>query len=61
MPEKKKICCADLMPPCPFTAEASSENELLQKVAVHAAEAHNIHEVTPELLNQVKSVIKTEQ
>jgi len=61
MAETKKISCADLMPECPYTAEAGSEDELLKKVAVHAAEAHNIHEVTPDLLNKVKSVIRTEQ
>jgi predicted small metal-binding protein len=61
MAEKKKISCAALMPGCPYTAEAGSEEELLKKVAVHAAEAHNIHEVTPELLHKVKSVIRTEE
>jgi predicted small metal-binding protein len=61
MSEKKKITCAELMPGCPYTAEAGSEEELLQKVAVHAADAHGIHEVTPDLLTKVKSAIKTEK
>lgn len=61
MAEKKLISCAAIVPDCPYTAEAGSEQELLKKVAEHAAEAHHIHEVTPDLLNQVKSAIRTEK
>jgi predicted small metal-binding protein len=54
----KSIACADIMPGCSFTAEAPTEEELLQKVAVHAQQAHGIKEATPELVEQVKSKIK---
>ena len=57
----KKIACADVVPGCSFQAEAETENELLQKVAEHAAEAHEVKEVSPELLASVKSAIRTEQ
>ncbi|MCI0415105.1 DUF1059 domain-containing protein [bacterium] len=56
---KQKIACADVMPGCKFEAEAETEKELLQKVSVHAAEAHGVQEVTPELVAKVKSVIKS--
>ncbi|NIN63150.1 MAG: DUF1059 domain-containing protein, partial [Anaerolineae bacterium] len=36
-----------------------SQEELLQKVAEHAQKVHNV-EVTPELVEQVKGLIKDE-
>lgn len=56
---KQKIACADVMPGCKFEAEAETENELLEKVSVHAAEVHGVKEVTPDLVAKVKSVIKS--
>jgi predicted small metal-binding protein len=46
------------MPGCDFVAEAPTEEELLKKAAAHAAEAHGIKEITPELAAKVKSVIE---
>ncbi len=57
--DTKHIACAAIMPECPFTASAPTEEELLQKVAVHAARDHGITEVTPELLAKVKAAIST--
>jgi predicted small metal-binding protein len=57
--QTKHISCAHIMPDCPFTASAATEEELLQKVAAHAAHDHGITEVTPELVEKVKSVIET--
>ncbi len=59
--EKKKLACGDVVPGCKYVAEATTEDQLLQQVAKHAAESHGLKEVTPELLTKVKSVIKTEQ
>ena len=55
----KHIACADIVPDCPFTASAATEEELLEKVAAHAAHDHGITEVTPELAATVKAAIKT--
>jgi predicted small metal-binding protein len=55
----KTISCRDVGPDCAFTASAETEEELMQQVAVHASE-HGIMEVTPELLERVKAVIKDE-
>lgn len=55
---KKKISCADVVPGCAFTAEAESEQELLQKVAAHAGSEHGIKDVTPDVLKKVKAAIK---
>lgn len=52
------LSCGDVMPGCAATFEADSEDELLAQVAPHAAEAHGIEEVTPEVLDAVKGAIK---
>lgn len=57
--EAKRIACAEIVPDCPFTASAATEEELLQKVAVHAAHDHGILEVSPELAAKVKAAIKS--
>lgn len=55
----KHIACGDLVKDCPFTAEAATEAELLDKVKAHAAKDHGITEVTPELAAQVKAAMET--
>jgi predicted small metal-binding protein len=55
----KRIACADIVPDCPFTASAATEEELLQKVVAHAAHDHGVTEITPELAAKVKAAIKT--
>ena len=55
----KVMKCADLMPGCDFEARGETEAEILQAAAAHAKESHNL-EATPELVGQVKSVIRDE-
>ncbi len=57
--EAKHIACAAIVPDCPFTASAETEEELLKKVAAHAAHDHGITEVTPELAAKVKAAIES--
>ena len=57
--EAKYIACAAIVPDCPFTASAPTEEELLKKVVAHAAHDHGITEVTPELAAKVKAAIET--
>lgn len=57
--DEKHIACAAIVPDCPFTASAATEEELLKKVAVHAAHDHGITEVTPELAAKVKAAIRS--
>jgi predicted small metal-binding protein len=57
--EMKHIACAAIVPDCPFTASAETEEELLQKVTAHAAHDHGITEVTPELAAKVKAAIES--
>ena len=52
------IACNDVVPGCGFTASADTEDELIDKVATHAARDHGVPEVTPELAAKVKAAIK---
>ena len=54
----KYIACASVVPDCPFEASATTEEELLKMVAAHAAHAHGITEITPELAEKVKAAIQ---
>jgi len=55
----KYIACAEIVPDCPFTASAATEEELLKSVTAHAAHDHGITEVSPELAAKVKAAIRT--
>lgn len=55
----KQISCGDVVPGCDWKASAQTEDELLKQVTAHAAQAHGVKEVTPELAAQVKAAIRT--
>lgn len=55
---KKHIACNDLVPGCGFTASAPTEEQLLAKVAAHAAHDHGVTEVSPDLAAKVRAAIK---
>jgi predicted small metal-binding protein len=52
------IACNEVVPGCGFTASTDTEEELIGKVAIHAAQDHGVSEVTPELAAKVKAAIK---
>jgi len=52
------IECKDLGMDCGFKATAETEDELLKKAAEHAAEVHGMKEISPEMMEKVKSIIK---
>ena len=55
----KHMACNDVVAGCAFTASAPTEDELLKQVQAHAAEAHGVKEVTPELAEKVKAAIQS--
>jgi predicted small metal-binding protein len=57
--EHKHIACGDVVPGCTWTAQAPTDEELVKKVVAHAAEAHGVTEVTPELADKVRAAIET--
>ena len=44
-----KLACGDVMPGCASHFENSDRGLLLDAVAVHAAAAHGIRDITPEV------------
>jgi predicted small metal-binding protein len=56
----KHFACGVVVPDCDFVTSAPTEESLLEQVAAHAAKAHGITEITPELASKVKAAIKTQ-
>lgn len=54
----KSLSCADVGTDCSWSTTAETEEELMKKVAQHAKEEHEGMEVTPELVEKIKSNIK---
>jgi predicted small metal-binding protein len=50
---KFKLSCGDAMPGCSARFEEDSRELILQKVSVHAREAHGVADVTPEMLDAI--------
>jgi predicted small metal-binding protein len=57
---KKHIACNDVVPGCSFTATALTDEELISKVAEHAAHDHGVTAITPELAAKVKAAIRSD-
>lgn len=55
----KELHCRDVGMDCDWKARGNSEQEVLQQAAAHARSAHQINEMTPELAQKVRSVIRT--
>ena len=55
----KVIHCKDAGFDCAEVVRGQTEDEVLQKAAEHAKSAHNT-EVTPEMAQQVRGLIKSE-
>ena len=52
------FACKDIGMDCGFTATASTEEELMQKIAEHARTAHNIQNMDDALVAKVQAAIK---
>ncbi|WP_420451729.1 DUF1059 domain-containing protein [Ilumatobacter sp.] len=55
----KKFACGDVVPGCDAVFTCSSDDEILQSVAAHAAAVHGISEVPRSLVDQVIGNIQT--
>ncbi len=55
----KVLRCRDTGADCDFEARAETEEEIMQQVGPHAQAVHQM-EVTPELVEQVRAVIRDE-
>lgn len=52
-----KLACGDVMPGCAARFENPDRGAMLGQVAAHAASAHGITDITPEILAAVESKI----
>ena len=50
---KFKLFCGDAMPGCSARFEEDSREQILERVAAHAREAHGVTDVTPEMLEAI--------
>ncbi len=56
----KSLACADMgMADCPGSFTVETEEELFAHVGLHAQTAHPQLEMTPELMEQAKGLVKT--
>jgi len=54
----KSISCSDAGKDCEWSATASTEEELMNKVAEHVKDEHKEMELTSESISSIKSLIK---
>ena len=54
------VHCRDIGFDCDGVVRSDSEEELLQQVADHAKSVHGLEEVTDEIVEKVKSVVRVE-
>ena len=57
----KVLRCKDVGMDCDFEARAETEEALLKQAAEHAAEAHDMHEIPPDVLEKVRAAIRNEE
>ncbi|QYF73055.1 DUF1059 domain-containing protein [Cryobacterium sp. PAMC25264] len=55
----KSFACGDVVPGCAASWVSSTDDEILVLVAQHAATAHGITTVTPELVESITNRIVT--
>ncbi len=56
----KVVNCRDVGFDCEGVVKGETEEETLSKVAEHAQSVHGLSEVTPEVADKVKSVMREE-
>ena len=57
MATMKKFQCGDVVPGCEASWVCSSEEEILARVSEHAATAHGLQDVPPEMVAAVRQRI----
>jgi len=57
---QKVIRCRDVGFDCDGVIKAKTENEALALAAEHARSVHGVTEITPDIVNKIKSVIREE-
>ena len=55
---EKRFACRDIGMACDFEARANTEEELMQKIASHAREAHSMQNIDAGTMAKVKAAIR---
>jgi len=55
----KQFCCGDIVPGCKVSFQGATDEEILGAVATHARKDHGLTDISPDLVSQVRSKIKT--
>ena len=53
----KQFVCGELVPGCEHVFHASSDEEILEQVEVHARDDHGMPEVPPEVADRIRESI----
>jgi predicted small metal-binding protein len=53
----KEFRCGELVPGCEAAFRGESEDDILQQVVAHARDEHGLHEVPPEVLDDIRAGI----
>lgn len=56
----KSIRCKDVGMDCDFVATADTTEELMQKAAQHAKQAHGLDSIPPDMMGVVQAAIRDE-
>jgi predicted small metal-binding protein len=56
--EYKQLTCSDVGMKCGFQVCAKTEDEVMKHAKTHAAEAHNLKEISPNTEKKIKENIK---
>lgn len=56
----KRLSCGDIVPGCDYVARGENEDEIMAQVAEHARTAHGVEDVSPEMADKARSVIRDE-
>lgn len=56
-----KFSCADVGVVCNKSVTADTADELVSKIAAHAAEAHDVPELSETLVEYAKSVVENDE
>ena len=55
---EKSLSCGDLIPGCKAVLTGKDEQEVMERAAAHAKQAHNMDSVSPEIAAKAKAAIK---
>ncbi len=57
--EYKQMSCVDLGMACGFQVRAKTEAEVMEHTKMHAAKAHGMEEIPPEMEKKIRASIKS--